>query len=133
MNNIVGAWFVDAEGAPYRSHQFVFTRDGIVLTTNPTNVQDGGTDPTTDSVGMGVWRRENYKTFVGTFYQENAIQPDKIPAARLRVTFRVTVASDSMTFEGPAIAGLEGIGGGFATLHGSRLIVDEDALLELGP
>ena len=127
---IVGAWHVDANGAPYVPHQFVFTSDGVVFTTNPTNVQDAGDNPTTDSVGMGVWRRakRDRDQVIGTFYQLNARQPGKTPAERLRVTFRVRLNRESDRFAGPAWAELEGLGGGPAQLIGRRLEINESDL-----
>lgn len=103
-------------------------------TTNPTNVQEdpeaehGGTN---DSLGMGVWElvdENGTKYVVGTFEQLNAFADNHEPADKLSVTFKLTVDDD--TFEGPAIAEL----GPFtapATLEGSRILVDEDALAGL--
>lgn len=128
---IVGAWEVDAIGAPYVPHLFTFHDDGTMLTTNPTNVQEdpeaenGGTN---DSVGMGVWEVLNeggQKYIVGTFEQLNANANDHTPADKLSVTFKLSVEDDS--FDGPAIAEL----GPFtapATLEGTRIVLDEDAL-----
>lgn len=128
---IVGAWEVDAIGAPYVPHLFTFHADGTMLTTNPTNVQEdpeadhGGTN---DSVGMGTWELRNEggtKYIVGTFEQLNAFADNHEPADKLSVTFKLTVDDDA--FEGPAIAEL----GPFtapATLEGTRILIDEDAL-----
>jgi hypothetical protein len=113
--NIVGAWEVDAEGAPYRPHLFVFHDDGTMLTTNPTNVQENPSAPhggTNDSVGMGVWEVLNeggQKYVVGTFEQLNAF------------------ADDGDDFAGPAFA-TQGEFGGPATLTGERIVVDEAVL-----
>jgi hypothetical protein len=129
--NIVGAWEVDAEGAPYRPHLFVFHEDGTMLTTNPTNVQEDPTAPhggTNDSVGMGVWRVENeggQKYVVGTFEQLNAFADDHTPADKLSVTFKLSVDGDE--FSGPAFA-TQGAFGGPATLTGDRIVVDEAVL-----
>jgi hypothetical protein len=128
---IVGAWEVDAIGAPYEPHLFTFHADGTVLTTNPTNVQEDPSAPhggTNDSVGMGNYKIVNEngtKYVVGTFEQLNAFADDHTPADKLSVTFKLTVEGD--TFEGPAIAEL----GPFtapATLEGTRIMIDEEAL-----
>lgn len=130
-NNIVGAWEVDAEGAPYRPHLFVFHEDGTMLTTNPTNVQEDPLAPhggTNDSVGMGVWRVENeggQKYVVGTFEQLNAFADNHQPTDKLSVTFKLSVDGDD--FSGPAFATL-GENGGPATLTGERILVDEAVL-----
>lgn len=125
---------MDAIGAPYVPHLFTFHADGTMSTTNPTNVQEdpeaehGGTN---DSLGMGVWElvdENGTKYVVGTFEQLNAFADNHEPADKLSVTFKLTVDDD--TFEGPAIAEL----GPFtapATLEGSRILVDEDALAGL--
>lgn len=96
--DIVGAWRVNANGAPYVPHLFTFTSDGVVLTTNPTNVQEkptaahGGTN---DSVGMGTWARDG-KWVVGTFYQLNAYADDHTAADDLEVRFRVQVQTGKL-------------------------------------
>jgi hypothetical protein len=129
--NIVGAWEVDAEGAPYRPHLFVFHDDGTMLTTNPTNVQENPSAPhggTNDSVGMGVWEVLNeggQKYVVGTFEQLNAFADDHTPADKLSVTFKLSVDGDD--FAGPAFA-TQGEFGGPATLTGERIVVDEAVL-----
>lgn len=133
-DSIVGAWYVDAVGAPYVPHQFTFHSDGIVLTTNPTNVQEDPNAPhggANDSVGMGTWRlaKEHGKRYVvGTFEQLNANADDHMPADKLSVTFKVSV--DDGGFEGPAIAKLGGLTAP-ATLEGTRILIDQDALDDL--
>lgn len=132
--SIVGAWRVDAIGAPYVPHLFTFHADGTMLTTNPTNVQEDPGDPhggTNDSVGMGTWKiiKDNDKRYVvGTFEQLNAYADDHTPADMLSVTFKLAVDHDE--FDGPAMAKL----GPFtapATLEGTRILVDQDAADDL--
>lgn len=110
---IVGAWYVDAV-APYRPHLFTFIEtnpgEGLVFSTNPTNVQDGpnASIAVTDSVGMGHWRAERGKV-VGTMWQENALQPARTRGPRLAVTFVVEVQArvyGSREFSGPGVAEL---------------------------
>lgn len=48
---IVGTWVVQAPGAPFPLHMFVFHSDGTVLQSNP----DAGDPHTSDSNAMGVW------------------------------------------------------------------------------
>lgn len=129
--DVVGAWFVDAAGAPYVPHLFTFNSDGTMLTTNPTNVQENSGDPhggTNDSVGMGIWRVENsghgQKYVVGTFKQLNANADDHAPTDTLSVTFKLVMNGDQ--FSGPAQAKL----GPFtapASLSGNRIQVDQEA------
>ncbi|MGH9250339.1 MAG: hypothetical protein ACRD0W_12570, partial [Acidimicrobiales bacterium] len=88
--SIVGAWRVDAEGAPFVPHLFTFTKDGLVLTTNPTNVQEDSQN-LNDSVGMGTWRKGKHGIVEGTFVQLNAFADTHLPGPELRVTFRVEV------------------------------------------
>lgn len=129
--DVVGAWFVDAVGAPYVPHLFTFNSDGTMLTTNPTNVQEDPSDPhggTNDSVGMGTWKVESvdgHKYVVGTFKQLNANADDHTPADTLSVTFKLTVSGENQ-FSGPAQAKL----GPFtapATLTGNKIQVDQEA------
>lgn len=97
--DLVGAWQVDAVGAPYVPHQFVFTSDGIMLSTNPTNVQENPASPhggTNDSLGMGAWRKDG-SGFVGTFYELNAFADNHQPTDTLEVRFRITVDGDHLT------------------------------------
>jgi hypothetical protein len=130
-SSIVGAWDVQAVGAPYEPHLFTFNSDGTMLTTNPTNVQEDPSAPnggTNDSVGMGPWEPVGHNEFVGTFYQLNANVNDHTPADTLSVTYRIKVTGD--TFTGDAIAKL----GPFtapAQLFGTRLQIDEAALEDL--
>src|SRR5262245_39802265 len=81
--NIVGAWHVDAIGAPFQPHQFTFTQDGSVFTTNPTNVQEsaipGHPGGVNDSVGMGSWQQDGGAVAL-TFYQLNADATTHAPA-----------------------------------------------------
>jgi hypothetical protein len=119
---IVGAWHMDAQGAPYGPHQMTFNEDGVVHMTNPTNVQEKGEVGTTDSVGMGMWWKTGHNRIAGLIYQENATQPTDVPAERLRVSFKCKVTGD--TFRCNALATLEGLGGGPAVLVGERIKVN---------
>jgi hypothetical protein len=128
-DDIVGAWEVQAIGAPYQPHLFTFTSDGTMNTTNPTNVQENPASPhggTNDSLGMGPWEPVKGKpgTFIGTFYELNANADDHTPADRLQVTYKVTVHGD--TFSGKALA-RQGSFTAPAQLEGVRLkIVKSD-------
>lgn len=133
-SKIVGAWYVDAIGAPYVPHQFTFHADGTLLTTNPTNVQENPNSPhggTNDSVGMGAWRivtERRRRYVIGTFKQLNAFAEGHAPTDTLSVSFRLVLHGDE--FDGPAIAKLGDLSAP-ATLHGSRIVIDEAAIEEL--
>src|SRR5215813_6215693 len=70
-NSPVGAWFVDAVGAPFQPHLVTFHSDGTMLIDNP----EAGDPHTSDSVGMGPWQAQlddNGKTvIVGKFEEIN--------------------------------------------------------------
>lgn len=129
--DLVGAWSVDAQGAPYAPHLFTFNEDGTMLTTNPTNVQEDSAAPhggSNDSVGMGAWKfkkTHDKDTFIGTFYQLNANADDHTPTDSLSVSFKIKVNGDS--FDGTAMAKLGSLTAP-ATLHGDRLKIDKDAV-----
>lgn len=128
-DDLVGAWSVDADGAPYAPHLFTFNEDGTMLTTNPTNVQEDPAAPhggTNDSVGMGAWKFKKVhghdSVYIGTFYQLNANADDHTPTDSLEVTFKIKVTGD--TFDGVALARV-GSNSGPATLHGERLKINK--------
>ena len=50
-NTIVGTWYVEDEGAPFKQHMYVFNADGTMQQTNP----DAGDATTSDSGGKGIW------------------------------------------------------------------------------
>lgn len=102
--DIVGAWRVDAEGAPFVPHLFTFTDDGHVFTTNPTNVQEESQN-LNDSLGMGAWRRGRRGIYEGTFVQLNAFADSHTPGPELRVTFKIDVRGrdEHRVFSGPAV------------------------------
>ena len=63
--SIVGAWRVDAEGAPFVPHMALFHADGTLLIHNP----DAGNPQTSDSLGVGAWKvdGEHPQTISGVF------------------------------------------------------------------
>lgn len=131
QKQLVGAWQVTADGAPYQPHLFIFHADGTMLTTNPTNVQESATKAhggTNDSVGMGAWKCIRGKTpsIVGTFMQLNANADDHTPTESLSVTFRITTSKDG--FSGKAAVKVGDIQVPGATLTGKRIVVDMTAL-----
>lgn len=127
----VGAWEVQAQGAPYEPHLFIFHADGTMITTNPTNVQEnpakqhGGTN---DSLGMGTWSCTEGKApeVVGTFYQLNANADDHKPTDKLSVTFKIQASKDTFTETAAVKVGETAVPG--ATLIGKRIAADETAL-----
>ena len=102
--SIVGAWRVDAIGAPFVPHLFTFAEDGSVFTTNPTNVQEES-QGLHDSVGMGAWRKGRKGLYEGTFVQLNAFSSTHLPGPELRVSFRVSVTRPAglLVLDGPAV------------------------------
>lgn len=118
--SVVGAWQVDAIGAPYVPHQFVFTSDGTMFTTNPTDVQESATAPhggTNDSLGMGAWHHDG-RAIVGTFYELNAFADNHQPTDTLEVRFRITVSGDRLSGDWLIVA-FDARG----TFQGTRLLV----------
>jgi hypothetical protein len=128
---LVGAWQVQAQGAPYEPHLFIFHADGTMITTNPTNVQEnasrkhGGTN---DSLGMGTWACSEGSTpeIVGTFYQLNANADDHSPTDNLSVTFKITASKDAFSGKAAVKVGDEQVPG--AVLIGKRIVTDMGAL-----
>ena len=130
--DVVGVWEVTAV-APYAPHLFTFNRDGTMLSTNPTNVQEnsarshGGSN---DSVGMGVWQVRNVdgqKYIVGTFEELNANADDHTPTDKLSVSFKVQLSDDVTSFDGPASATV-GSETDPSHLTGTRVTVDQAAV-----
>jgi hypothetical protein len=118
--DVVGAWQVDAVGAPYVPHLFTFTGDGTMFTTNPTDVQENPAAPhggTNDSVGMGAWRHDG-RSIVGTFYELNAFADNHQPTDTLEVRFKITVSGDHLTGDWLIVA-FDARG----TFNGTRLVV----------
>jgi hypothetical protein len=131
--SLVGAWNVQAIGAPYEPHLFTFNSDGTMNSTNPTNVQESSGKPnggTNDSLGMGPWKTLSGKanTYVGTFYELNANAADHTPTDTLSVTYKIVVKGDK--FDGKALA-KQGSFSAPAELKGTRLGIDTSALAGL--
>jgi len=128
---VVGAWQVMADGAPYQPHLFIFHADGTMITTNPTGVQENASKPhggSNDSLGMGTWKCIGGKTpsIVGTFMQLNANADDHAPTDSLSVTFSITASKDA--FNGKAAVKVGDMKVPGATLTGKRISVDMAAL-----
>jgi hypothetical protein len=121
--SIVGAWYVDAVGAPFAPHAMLFHDDGTVEITNP----DAAEATNSSSDGMGAWIRK-HQTISGQFLEVNADKTTHHFTTNLIVTFTLTVDGDS--FSGPANATYyDGAGnvvaGPFpATLKGQRITAD---------
>jgi hypothetical protein len=118
-SRIVGAWDVDALGAPFRPHVMTFHSDGTMLIDNP----DAGDPSTSDSVGMGPWAYRN-GAVIGKFEEITADRVTHQFVARLIVTFTLTVNGNRFT--GPAEATFHNADGTTqgpfpATLTGTRL------------
>lgn len=132
--SILGAWTVDVQGAAYAPHLFVFLDNGVVLTTNPSRVQEkaDGTG-VNDSLGMGTWREKNGQ-IQGTFLQLNALQGTPTPDQTLIVAFRIKVSGNGNTFVGNAQAALSGNPTELfpATFTATRIKVNENMLAQVG-
>lgn len=130
-NQLVGAWQVTADGAPYQPHLFIFHADGTMISSNPTNVQQNASKPhggTNDSLGMGTWKCQAGKTpsIVGTFVELNANADDHSPTDSLIVTFKITTSKD--TFNGKAAVRVGDMQVPGATLSGKRISIDKASL-----
>lgn len=99
--SIVGAWRVDAKGAPFVPHVALFHIDGTCLLHNP----DAGNPHTSDSLGVGVWKvdSEHPQTIMGVFEEITADRAAHQYVSRLRVTFRLSLDGANI-FTGPAQA-----------------------------
>src|SRR5215831_3888576 len=99
--SIVGAWRVDAEGAPFVPHLALFHADGTCLLHNP----DAGNPHTSDSLGVGAWKvdAEHPQTIIGVFEEITADRDTHQPVSRLRVTFTLNLDGANV-FRGPAEA-----------------------------
>lgn len=98
---IVGAWLLDARGAPFVPHVAIFHADGTFLIDNP----EAGDPHTSDSLGAGAWKRDpqHANTIIGQFQEINADRASAHYASRLVVTFTLTMTGTN-TFSGPAEA-----------------------------
>jgi hypothetical protein len=98
---IVGAWLLDAHGAPFVPHVAIFHADGTFLIDNP----EAGDPHTSDSLGAGAWKRDpqHANTIIGQFQEINADRASAHYASRLVVTFTLTMTRAD-TFSGPAEA-----------------------------
>lgn len=123
---VVGAWYVDAVGAPFAPHAMLFHNDGTVEITNP----DAAEATNSSSDGMGAWI-EKQRQVVGQFLEVNADKATNKFTTNLIVTFTLTVNGDS--FSGPANATYydgngQPVAGPFpATLKGQRITSDSSA------
>src|SRR5262245_31016166 len=112
MRDIVGSWFVDVDGAPFRPHLMQFHEDGTFLSFNPSRVQekpDGS--GVNDSAGVGVWERLTHHPdraydYVLSFVELNAVQGTGTSVASLQVTAALRVSHDKQSFHAVAKAKL---------------------------
>lgn len=137
-HSVVGAWYVDTIGAPFKPHVMAFTSDGLVLIANP----DAAEAHNSSSPGMGAWVSRRGQV-VGQFVEVNA-NKDGAAAnqfwSNLKVRFGpLTVRGDR--FEAPALATYnDGAGQPIAdltdlkaTLKGQRITADSPAPVVLTP
>lgn len=98
--NVVGAWFVNAVGAPFQPHVATFHSDQTMEIDNP----EAGDTHTSDSMGMGPWsvNPNNNNVISGKFVEVNADRTTNQYVSKLIVTYTITVTGN--TFTGPAQA-----------------------------
>jgi len=63
-------WYVMAVGASFRPHIFTFPSDRSMLSHNP----EAGDKNTSDSAGMGPWKRLDGNKYQGRFVEINEQQ-----------------------------------------------------------
>lgn len=122
--SIVGAWQVDAVGAPFQPHVAAFHSDQTMEIDNP----EAGDPHTSDSVGYGPWAASqtgDNNSIRGKFVEINADRTTNQFVSKLVVTYTVRVTGNSFT--GPAEATYYNPDGSLqagpfpATLNGSRI------------
>jgi len=120
-NSLVGVWYVKAIGAPFEAHLFTFHSDGTMVASNP----DAGDRRTSDSNGMGPWKRIDGNSYIGKFAEINADRATGAFHSSLIVTFKIKVTGS--TFTGQAEANYSNPDGSHmegplpATLEGTRI------------
>jgi type 1 fimbria pilin len=102
FNAIVGAWSVEANGAPFVPHVAVFHMDGTMEIDNP----ESGDKSTSDSVGVGAWRVDAHQAtlIIGQFKEINADRGSHQYVNYLIVTFTLQVRGNTFTSTIPAQA-----------------------------
>jgi hypothetical protein len=96
-------WMVTAD-APYAPHMFAFSADGLMISTNPSNVQENkkGTGEH-DSLGIGYWHARPDGLYDIDFFELNSKQlrdphTDKaVPTDTLEVRATVQLNGDKFT------------------------------------
>jgi hypothetical protein len=89
---VVGTWFVKAPDAPFSYHMFSFYADGTMSQANP----DAGDTNTSDSDGLGVWRREG-DMIKGKFDEITADRTTHNVVARGEISFEFKIKGDSLS------------------------------------
>ncbi len=121
--SVVGAWYVDAVGAPFAPHAAAFHPDSTMLMTNP----DAAEATNSSSAGIGAWKPIRGCTVAVQFLEVNADRKTNTFSSTLVVTGQVTTDGDAFT--GPVQAryydGKDRLmAGPFpATLKGQRITV----------
>ena len=88
----VGVWFATFPDAPFKYHMIVFNSDGTMQQANP----DAGDPHTSDSDGMGIWRKEA-DTVKGKFVEITADRATRQFVSRGEISFEITVNGDTFT------------------------------------
>ena len=125
---IVGAWYYDAVGAPFRPHTMVIDDSLTVVSSNP----DRGEANNSASSGMGACAPGGGGTWRCQFLEVNADPVTHQHTSNLIVVFTMTMSGQN-AFTAPAQVFLYAPGGtlienlGTATLYGQRIQVDGPA------
>lgn len=118
----VGVWFATFPDAPFKYHMIVFNSDGTMQQANP----DAGDPHTSDSDGMGVWRREG-DSIKGKFVEITADRITRAFVSRGEISFEITVNEN--TFSGKAVGNFYDldnkvvVGPIYTAFNGSRLML----------
>jgi len=136
-DDIVGSWDVTVTGAPFAPHLFAFTGGGVMISTNPSRVQEkkDGTG-SNDSIGLGSWSPVPDKpgTYQGAFEELNTKQGSATPVDTLLVTWVITISGDHLT--GKAAVQLRSKAGVVtdvpgATFDGKRIVANPATVQKL--
>jgi hypothetical protein len=91
-NAIVGTWFVEDAGAPFKQHMYVFNADGTMQQANP----DAGDPTTSDSDGKGIWVADGSR-IRGKWMEITADRTTHKFVSRGELPFDIKVTGDTFT------------------------------------
>lgn len=96
--DILGTWYVDTVGAPFKPHGMIFHLDGTMVLTNP----DAAEAQNSSSAGYGSWQLKRNQV-VGQFFEVNADKTTNQFTTLLIVKFTITSVTPDR-FSGDATA-----------------------------